>query len=106
MNSITRIISRMLAVSLLIFAAACSDRASVLYEDDLPAAAPETPVVEEPEGPGSIVEVATEAGTFATLLAAVDAAGLAEALSDENSSLNHGATNNELALRTTDSCLP
>ena len=87
MNSITRIISRMLAVSLLAFAAACSDRDSVLYEDELPTAAPDTPVVEEPEGPGSIVEVATEAGTFATLLAAVDAAGLAGALSDESASL-------------------
>jgi len=87
MNSITRIISRTLAVSLLAFAAACSDRDSVLYEDELPTAAPDTPVVEEPEGPGSIVEVATEAGTFATLLAAVDAAGLAGALSDESASL-------------------
>ena len=77
----------MLAVSLLAFAAACSDRDSVLYEDELPTAAPDTPVVEEPEGPGSIVEVATEAGTFATLLAAVDAAGLAGALSDESASL-------------------
>ena len=87
MNSIARIISRMLAVSLLVFVAACSDRDSVLYEDDLPTAAPETPAAEEPEGPGSIVEVATEAGSFPTLLAAVDAAGLASALSDESASL-------------------
>ena len=77
----------MLAVSLLVFVAACSDRDSVLYEDDLPTAATETPAAEEPEGPGSIVEVATEAGSFPTLLAAVDAAGLASALSDESASL-------------------
>ena len=87
MNSITRIMSRMLAVSLLVFAAACSDRESVLYADDLPTATPDTPVVDEPEQPGNIVDVATEAGTFATLLAAVDAAGLASALADESASL-------------------
>ena len=87
MSSMTRIISRMLAVSLLVFIAACSDRASVLYKDDLPTPAPDTVVSAEPEGPGNIVEVATEAGTFATLLDAVDAAGLADALSDESASL-------------------
>jgi len=38
------------------------------------------PPVEEPPPPGNIAEVATEAGNFTTLLAAVDAAGLTDAL--------------------------
>ena len=45
MNSMTRIISRALAVSLLVLVAACSDSSDgILYKDDLPtAAAPEAP---------------------------------------------------------------
>ena len=44
MNSMTRIISRALAVSLLVLVAACSDSSDgILYKDDLPtAAAPES----------------------------------------------------------------
>jgi uncharacterized surface protein with fasciclin (FAS1) repeats len=87
MNSITRIISRMLAVSLLVFAAACSDRESVLYADDLPSATTDTPAADEAEEPGNIVDVASEAGAFTTLLEAAQKAGLVEALSDESASL-------------------
>ena len=87
MNSMTRIISRALAVSLLVLVAACSDSSDgILYKDDLPtAAAPEAPA--PAPGPGNIVEVATEAGDFPTLLAAVEAAGLVDALSDDSASL-------------------
>ena len=87
MNSMTRIVSRALAVSLLVLVAACSDSSDgILYKDDLPtAAAPEAPA--PAPGPGNIVEVATEAGDFPTLLAAVEAAGLVEALSDDSASL-------------------
>ena len=87
MNSMTRIVSRALAVSLLVLVAACSDSSDgILYKDDLPtAAAPEAPA--PAPGPGNIVEVATEAGDFPTLLAAVEAAGLVDALSDDSASL-------------------
>ncbi len=74
----------MLAVTFLVFIAACPDCASVLYTGDLPTPANDTVVSAEPEGPGHIVEVATDAGTFATLIAAVDVAGLASTLSDES----------------------
>jgi uncharacterized surface protein with fasciclin (FAS1) repeats len=46
--------------------------------------APEEPATtDEAEGPGTIVDVASGAGTFNTLVAAVGAAGLAETLSGE-----------------------
>lgn len=51
-----------------------------------PAAEPEPETMEEPaepEGPGDIVEVAVGAGSFTTLVAAVEAAGLVETLQGE-----------------------
>jgi uncharacterized surface protein with fasciclin (FAS1) repeats len=87
MNSMTRIISRALVASLLVFIAACSDSGDgVLYSGDLPSAPEASPPAPEPS-PGNIVEVATAAGSFSTLLAAVEAAGLVDALSDESASL-------------------
>ncbi|MCH1460020.1 MAG: fasciclin domain-containing protein, partial [Luminiphilus sp.] len=87
MNSITRIISHALVASLMVFLAACSESGDgVLYEDDLPTV--EAPAAPTPDpGPGNIVEVATESGSFPTLLAAVEAAGLVDALSDSSASL-------------------
>ena len=87
MNSITRIISHALVASLMVFLAACSESGDgVLYKDDLPTA--EAPAAPTPDpGPGNIVEVATESGSFPTLLAAVEAAGLVDALSDSSASL-------------------
>ena len=87
MNSMTRIISRALVASLLVFIAACSDSGDgVLYSGDLPSAPEASTPAPEPS-PGNIVEVATAAGSFPTLLAAVEAAGLADALSDDGASL-------------------
>ena len=87
MNSMTRIISRALVASLLVFIAACSDSGDgVLYNGDLPSAPEASPPAPEPS-PGNIVEVATAAGSFPTLLAAVEAAGLVDALSDDGASL-------------------
>ena len=87
MNSMTRIISRALVASLLVFIAACSDSGDgVLYSGDLPSAPEASPPAPEPS-PGNIVEVATAAGSFPTLLAAVEAAGLVDALSDGGASL-------------------
>ena len=87
MNSITRIISHALVASLMVFLAACSESGDgVLYKDDLPTA--EAPAAPTPDpGPGNIVDVATESGSFPTLLAAVEAAGLVDALSDSSASL-------------------
>ncbi len=87
MNSMTRIISRALVASLLVFIAACSDSGDgVLYSGDLPSA-PEASLPAPEPSPGNIVEVATAAGSFPTLLAAVEAAGLVDALSDGGASL-------------------
>ena len=87
MNSMTRIISRALVASLLVFIAACSDSGDgVLYSGDLPSA-PEASLPAPEPSPGNIVEVATAAGSFPTLLAAVEAAGLVDALSDDGASL-------------------
>ena len=87
MNSMTRIISRALVASLLVFLAACSDSGDgVLYSGDLPSAPEASTPAPEPS-PGNIVEVATAAGSFPTLLAAVEAAGLVDALSDSGASL-------------------
>ena len=87
MNSMKRIISHALAASLVLFLAACSESGDgVLYKDDLPTV--EAPPAPAPDpGPGNIVEVATEAGSFPTLLAAVEAAGLVDALTDSSASL-------------------
>jgi uncharacterized surface protein with fasciclin (FAS1) repeats len=87
MNSMTRVMSRTLVASLLVFLAACSDSGDgVLYSGDLPAAPEASTPAPEPSG-GNIIEVATASGSFPTLLAAVEAAGLADALSDESASL-------------------
>jgi uncharacterized surface protein with fasciclin (FAS1) repeats len=87
MNSMTRIITRALVASLLVFIAACSDSGDgVLYSGDLPSAPEASTPAPEPS-PGNIVEVATAAGSFPTLLAAVEAAGLVDALSDDGASL-------------------
>ncbi|MCH1445172.1 MAG: fasciclin domain-containing protein [Luminiphilus sp.] len=87
MNSNIRIISRALVASLLVFGAACSDSGDgVLYSDDLPTAPEASPAAPEPSA-GNILEVATAAGNFPTLLAAVEAAGLVDALSDDGASL-------------------
>jgi uncharacterized surface protein with fasciclin (FAS1) repeats len=73
--------------SLLVFIAACSDSGDgVLYNGDLPSAPEASTPAPEPS-PGNIVEVATAAGSFPTLLAAVEAAGLVDALSDDGASL-------------------
>ena len=95
MNSMTRILSRGLAVSLLAILAACSESGDgVLYKDDLPTvAAPEAPA--PAPGPGNIVEVASEAGSFSTLITAVEAAGLVDALSDGSASLTVFAPTDE-----------
>ena len=87
MNSMTRVMSRTLVASLLVFLAACSDSGDgVLYSGDLPAAPEASTPAPEPSA-GNIVEVATASGSFPTLLAAVEAAGLADALSDDSASL-------------------
>ena len=87
MNSMTRVMSRTLVASLLVFLAACSDSGDgVLYSGDLPAAPEASTPAPEPSA-GNIVEVATASGSFPTLLAAVEATGLADALSDESASL-------------------
>ena len=87
MNSMKRIISHALAASLVLFLAACSESGDGrLYEGDLPTV--EAPPAPAPDpSPGNIVEVATEAGSFPTLLAAVEAAGLVDALADSSASL-------------------
>ena len=87
MNSITRVISRALTATVLIFIVACSDSGDgVLYTGDLPTAPAASTPAPEPS-PGNIVEVASEAGSFPTLLAALEAAGLVDALSDASASL-------------------
>ena len=56
--------------------AACSD-SRTLNVPDVPTTLP------EPAGPGTIVQVAIDAGTFETLVAALQATGLDETLADE-----------------------
>ena len=86
MNSMTRIISRALAVSLLVFVAACSDSSDgILYNDDLPTAARLKLPAPAPAQATSLK--LRPAGEFPTLLAAVEAAGLVDALSDDSASL-------------------
>ncbi|MEM9713958.1 MAG: fasciclin domain-containing protein [Actinomycetota bacterium] len=64
------------AASLALVAAACGD-------DDADTEEPTTEETAAPAADGNIVEVATAAGDFSTLVAAVDAAGLVETLSGE-----------------------
>ncbi|HCG94622.1 MAG TPA: adhesion lipoprotein, partial [Halieaceae bacterium] len=89
MNSMTRIITRLLVVSLLAFAAACSDTSDkVIYDGDLPTApVADTPSSDPEPEPGNIIDVATEAGGFSEFLAAAESAGLLDALTDETASL-------------------
>ncbi|MEO1063436.1 MAG: fasciclin domain-containing protein [Actinomycetota bacterium] len=65
------------ALGLTLVAAACGD------SDDDEAEPAETTEAAAPAADGTIVDVATEAGSFTTLLAAADAAGLVETLSGE-----------------------
>lgn len=77
-------------IALALFTGACSDSdddaadetttTEVADETTTTAAAEEEPAADEP---GTIVDVASEAGGFATLVAAVDAAGLVETLSGD-----------------------
>ncbi len=61
------------------FLFACSDN-----DNNRPEPVAEEPVAPPPSGPGSIVEVASEAGSFETLIAALQATGLDATLADEN----------------------
>ncbi len=79
-----------LRTKLLIAGAALAVVAAACGDDDSPATtaapatqAPVTTAAPEVMEPGSIVDVATEAGSFGTLLAAVEAAGLLETLKGE-----------------------
>ena len=67
------------AAGLLSLLAACGDDESTVATE---APSTEAPATEAPatEGPGDIVAVASEAGSFSTLVAAVEAAGLVETL--------------------------
>ncbi len=75
------LLAAVLAVSLL--AAACGSDDDAEPAASEPAASETDAATEEPAEPGTIVEVATEAGGFTTLVAAVDAAGLVDTLNSE-----------------------
>jgi uncharacterized surface protein with fasciclin (FAS1) repeats len=82
MTKITRTLIGGLAAFSLV-AAGCSDDSD--SDTTTPAAtdapvATDAPTTDAPAEPGTIVDVATEAGAFTTLLAAVEAAGLVETL--------------------------
>ena len=91
MRSLLRLLALLLSVSLI--AAACGDDDPVEEADDAAestdAAEPsddemtDDGMVEEDEGPGTIVDVAVGAGSFETLVAAVTEAGLVETLSGD-----------------------
>jgi len=73
---------RNIAVAMLAFgliAAACGGDDA----DSTTTQAPATTMAEEMTEPGNIVEVATEAGSFSTLLTAAEAAGLVDTLTSE-----------------------
>lgn len=79
-----------LAASSVLTLAACGADSSTPVEETTPATTPaettpmeSTPPAANPAEPGTIVEVATSNGSFKTLVAALDAAGLAETLSGE-----------------------
>lgn len=73
-------IRALIASSLALLISACSGGSDGTDVGDVPSVAP-------PASPGTIVEVAADNGSFSTLLAAADAAGLVGALSDESASL-------------------
>ena len=82
----SRLAAGLLALTLV--AAACGDDdsdAAPATSEQVPEAAETTEATAEDEAaePGTIVEVAVEAGSFTTLVAAVEAAGLVETLSGE-----------------------
>jgi uncharacterized surface protein with fasciclin (FAS1) repeats len=79
MNFRIRLVAGVLAVGLI--AAACGEDAATTTT--MPPADETTTTVDDAMPPGTIPEVATEAGTFTTLLAAVEAAGLAETLAGD-----------------------
>ncbi|MEM9613937.1 MAG: fasciclin domain-containing protein [Actinomycetota bacterium] len=73
------------AVALTVAGAACSDSAeSTEDETTTTVAAEDEASASETAEAGNIVEVATEAGSFTTLLAAAEAAGLVETLSGDD----------------------
>ncbi|BAN04344.1 hypothetical protein YM304_40300 [Ilumatobacter coccineus YM16-304] len=73
-----KILPALVAASMV--AAACGSDSNDSVATDAP---PATEAEEVAEGPGTIVDVAVEAGSFTTLVAAVEAAGLVETLSGE-----------------------
>ena len=89
-----------LALALTLAAAACSDSAS----DSSTEASSETTVaaVEESVEAGTIVDVASDAGSFATLLAAADAAGLVDTLNGEGPFTVFAPTDDAFAAALTD----
>ena len=72
------------AVALTVAGAACSDSAVSTEDETTTTVAVEEEAAEETAEAGNIVEVATEAGSFTTLLAAAEAAGLVETLSGDD----------------------
>ena len=73
-----------MAIALAVVAAACGgDDNETVSITTPPAEAPAPVPAQDPAAPGTIVDVATEAGSFGTLLAAVDAAGLTDTLLGE-----------------------
>jgi len=81
MYSFSKFIKGALALVVALSVVACSGGDGGVRVQD-----PVAPAPAEPAGP-SIVDVATEAGSFETLLAAASAAGLVETLSDQSASL-------------------
>ena len=74
-----------LALSLTLAGAACSDSSDESSADESTATtvAAADEATEAVEGAGTIVDVASDAGSFTTLLAAVEAAGLVDTLNGE-----------------------
>ena len=70
-------------LALTLVAAACGDDSSSTGETTTTTAAPTTTVPSETEAMGTIVDVAVASGSFPTLVAAVQAAGLVETLSGD-----------------------
>ncbi|GAB5413888.1 MAG: hypothetical protein Cons2KO_14910 [Congregibacter sp.] len=75
MQPLLRRVIGMLAIATLVAACSDSDTLEVPAVEQLPP---------EPTGPGTIVEVANEAGDFTTLIAALEATGLDDTLSDDD----------------------
>ena len=70
-------------LTLTLVAAACGDDSSSTSESTTTTAAPTTTASPESEAMGTVVDVAVASGSFPTLVAAVQAAGLAETLSGD-----------------------